>query len=201
MNSIRTDLALESGACERKMSNDSGILIHERCFDYGIKITDVCVENESGEKLIGKPVGKYITLDVFDVDFSNDDAAKKAVDVLADEIDGMITDYKKEGILVVGLGNRGITPDALGPNVCDRILVNRHLKEFAPESIDEKADIVSAIAPGVLGITGLETGEVIRGIVDRIKPGVVIEIDSLASRKLSRVSTTYQLTDTGISPG
>ncbi len=104
-------------------------------------------------------------------------------------------------VLVVGLGNWNITPDALGPKVIERIMVTRHLLELIPDQVDERVRSVCAVAPGVLGITGIETGEIIRGIVDKVKPDVVIAIDALASRKADRIGTTIQITDTGINPG
>ena len=104
-------------------------------------------------------------------------------------------------VLVVGLGNRLVTPDALGPAVCDAVFVTRHIHEYAPEGIDERLGNVSAIAPGVLGMTGIETGEVIEGVVEHMKPSLVIAVDSLASRSLERVRTTIQIANTGIAPG
>jgi len=104
-------------------------------------------------------------------------------------------------ILVIGLGNWNVTPDALGPKVVSRLMVTRHLLEYVPDQVDEGVRPVCAVSPGVLGITGIETGEIVRGIVDRVKPDVVIAIDALASRKMERVNTTIQIADTGISPG
>ncbi len=201
MNYIRTDLAVEAFQEGVKIDSSNGINIQEEDLDYGIKITDVRVENIQGEKILGKSIGRYITLDTQQVDDNDEQAAEKIVEVLADKIDELVADYKNDGVLVVGLGNRSITPDSLGPSVCDNVLVSRHIKVYSPELIDERISELSAIAPGVLGITGIETVEVIKGVAEKIKPGVIIAIDSLASRKLCRVSTTYQLTDTGISPG
>ena len=201
MSYVRSDLAIEAHENSAKDSAINGINIDEQKFDYGIKISDVKVKTLQAGKVIGKPMGRYITLDASGADISDIKAQKKVVDVLSTQIEELIKDYKDDGVLVVGLGNRSITPDALGPSVCEHVFISRHLKVYMPDLVDAKACEVSAIAPGVLGITGLETFEVIKGIVDKIKPGVVIAIDSLSSRKLSRVSTTYQLTDSGISPG
>ena len=104
-------------------------------------------------------------------------------------------------MLVVGLGNWNITPDSLGPKVVDRIMVTRHLLELIPDKVDERVRSVCAISPGVLGITGIETGEIIRGVIEKINPDVVIAIDALASRRTDRIGVTIQLADTGINPG
>jgi spore protease len=120
---------------------------------------------------------------------------------LANEIRNMAGDALNGVVLVVGLGNRMVTPDALGPAVCDAVFVTRHIHEYAPEGIDQRLGNVSAIAPGVLGITGIETGEVVEGVVERMKPSLVIAVDSLASRSLERVRTTIQIANTGIAPG
>ena len=115
---------------------------------------------------------------------------KKLVDISEDKL-----------VLVVGLGNWKVTPDALGPKVTEGIMVTRHLKDVMPDVIDDSVYKVAAIAPGVLGVTGVETGEIIKGLVEKIKPDVVVCIDALASRKIDRVNRTIQISDTGISPG
>lgn len=115
---------------------------------------------------------------------------KKLVDISEDKL-----------ALVVGLGNWNVTPDALGPKVAEKIMVTRHLKQVMPDAIDDSVRPVCAIAPGVLGITGIETGEIIKSLVERIKPDLVICVDALGSRKLERVNRTIQIGDTGISPG
>ncbi|MEG1441178.1 MAG: GPR endopeptidase, partial [Oscillospiraceae bacterium] len=103
--------------------------------------------------------------------------------------------------LVVGLGNWNITADALGPKVIESLMITRHLKEYVPEEIDEGVRPVCAITPGVLGITGIETGEIVRGLTEKVKPTLVIAIDALCSRKMERINTTIQIADTGITPG
>ncbi len=108
---------------------------------------------------------------------------------------------KESTTLVVGLGNWNVTPDSLGPKTVSHLMVTRHIFEYLPEQVDEGVTPVCAISPGVLGITGIETGEIIEGIVSRIKPDRVIAIDALASRKMERINTTIQIADTGISPG
>ena len=120
---------------------------------------------------------------------------------MAKEFERILNLDEKSTVLVVGLGNWNVTPDALGPKTLSQLMVTRHLLEYVPKEVDEGVRPVCAIAPGVLGITGIETGEIIRGIVDKIKPDVVIAIDALASRRMERVNTTIQIADTGISPG
>jgi spore protease len=150
---------------------------------------------------MGKAKGSYITLEVPRLRENDKDLQEDVTRALAKEIEGMIKINNRSVILVVGLGNWNITPDALGPKVIDHLLVTRHVKEYLPDQIDESVRSVCAVAPGVLGITGIETSEIIQGIVDRIRPDLVIAVDALASRKLERVSTTIQIADTGINPG
>ena len=121
---------------------------------------------------------------------------------LAGEITRLIEGLPKDApVLVIGLGNRSITPDALGPRVVEQVYVTRHILEYMPDLLNFKPRSVSAIAPGVLGVTGVETLEVVRGVVERVKPALVIAVDALASRRAARISSTIQLSDTGIEPG
>ncbi len=202
MKNIRTDLAIEAREIFGKgeHSDIPGVRIDvEKMED--ITITRVNVEEEVGARIMGKAKGNYITLEVPGLK-DNDKDLQEAVSVaLSKEIIKLIKLNDKSVILVVGLGNWNITPDALGPKVIGHLLVTRHIKEYIPDQIEEGVRSVCAIAPGVLGITGIETTEIIRGIVDRIKPDLVIAIDALASRKLERVNTTIQIADTGINPG
>ena len=121
--------------------------------------------------------------------------------MLARELESLIHLNKNDTVLVVGLGNWNVTADALGPKVAQSVLVTRHIYEYLPKEVDETERPVCAISPGVLGITGIETGHIIKGIVDNVKPSLVIAIDALASRSMSRVNTSIQLANTGISPG
>lgn len=206
---IRTDLALEGHelfkqqAMEQKMEGQGeppGVEVENTGSD-DIKITRVKVVSPLGEQSIGKPMGNYITLEVAGLRYHDQELFENTCKELAKELVRIIQLGEKATVLVVGLGNWNVTPDALGPKVVSSLMVTRHLLEYVPEQVDEGVRPVCAIAPGVLGITGMETGEIIRGIVDRIKPDLIIAIDALASRKMERVSTTIQLADTGISPG
>jgi spore protease len=199
---IRTDLAIE--ARELFKNGDTGDIPGVRVDvekNEDITITRVNVEEEVGARIMGKAKGNYITLEVPRLKDNDKDLQEDVSVALAKEIASLVKLNDNSVILVVGLGNWNITPDALGPKVVEHLLVTRHIKEYIPDQIDESVRSVCAIAPGVLGITGIETSEVIKGIVDRIKPDVVIAIDALASRKLERVNTTIQIADTGINPG
>lgn len=198
MKNIRTDLAMEK--TEDQVFIPKGIAVRNDVVDGDIKVTYVNVMTQEGSYSIGKPIGKYITVEcenIFNMPKEKKDMFSKTV---ASELKKVI-DNTDGPILIVGLGNRDITPDALGPKSCEHIFVTRHIKEHVPDSIDERAANVCAIAPGVLGVTGLETIEVIKGIADKIKPSVIIAIDALASRKTNRIGCSVQISDSGIDPG
>lgn len=200
--SFRTDLAVETRDAYKKALNLDmpGVTAEDEVID-DVKVTRVKVETPEGEENIGKPIGNYITLDAPQIKENEPDKNEKVYMVLAKELRKLIGESKDKSVLVVGLGNWNVTPDALGPKVISYIEVTRHILEYAPEYVNRPLRSVSAISPGVLGTTGMETGEVIKGVVDKIRPDLVIAIDALASRKLERISTTIQIADTGINPG
>lgn len=196
---IRTDLAMEATQALGQQQVPGVNVINEVL--QGLKKTKVTITTPEGEQALGKKMGTYVTFESNNIangDAVFDETCSKA---LAEEIKAMAGEAINGVILVVGLGNRMVTPDSLGPTVCDMVFVTRHIHEYAPEAVDERMGNVSAISPGVLGITGIETGEIIEGIVDKIKPSLVIAIDSLASRSMDRIKTTLQIGDSGISPG
>jgi len=202
---VVTDLAIEAHemlCAEENASTIDGIIVKEE--DLGeIKIATVKITNESGENTLGKPIGNYITIESRAVKERNKEIHEQIIKILADVI-GNLHGLKSDGvILVVGLGNRNVTPDALGPRAAERVLVTRHLKNegIIPKEIENKVRSVAAIAPGVLGLTGIETYEIVKGITDRIKPDLIVAIDALAARELSRINSTIQISDTGLSPG
>lgn len=202
MANIRTDLAIESKEVYEKenKSKMQGVEVQE--FKEGdIKITEVRVVDEVGEKIIGKPKGNYITIETPHFDHYDADMVDEISKVMAKYLSTLVDRKKELSTLVVGLGNWNVTPDALGPKVVSKLMVTRHLKELMPESIDEEIRPVSALAPGVLGLTGIETVEVIKGVVEKIKPDLVVCIDALASRKMERLNRTIQIGNTGIAPG
>lgn len=202
MNSVRTDLALEAREYykEKNKSEIDGVEVKDY-IDKQVMVSHVKVLNDEGARVIGKPKGNYITLEFADFVHYDSNAKDDVSRTLAKELSKVIKLDDSMTALVVGLGNWNITPDALGPKVVSKLMITRHLKEYVPNSIDEGVRPVCAVAPGVLGITGIETSEIVKGIVDKIKPNIVICIDALASRKTQRVNRTIQIGDTGISPG
>lgn len=207
MYNFRTDLALERRDLYKKANNIEkeidGIETEEENIEDKIHLSRVKVTNKQGEDAIGKPIGNYITIDIKNLKTSNEDDIQKASEVVTKELKNLIDKHidNKSPVLVVGLGNLYVTPDALGPKVVNEIDITRHLIEYMPEALDEGTRPVSAIAPGVLGTTGIETQEILKGIVDNIKPSLIIIIDALASRSIERISSSIQLADTGIVPG
>ncbi|WP_019119999.1 GPR endopeptidase [Brevibacillus massiliensis] len=207
--SIRTDLALEAheialAAEETKSESIPGITLTTDDSEPGIKVTRLRVEHEEAGRKIGKLPGNYITIEVpklRDNDTKLEDAVMKrfAREMRQFLQDLGLTEDKK--VLVIGLGNWNVTPDALGPMVVENLLVTRHLFKLAPDSVEEGYREVSALSPGVLGITGIETSEIVYGVVKQSNPDFVIAVDALASRALERVNTTIQIADTGIQPG
>lgn len=203
---FRTDLAVERRDIYKKITKIheiDGIESSEENVDENIKITRVNIKNENGEKAIGKPKGTYVTIDINKLKIAGEDEIQKTSEAVSKELKKLLDLHtNKEGdILVVGLGNIYVTPDALGPKVINEIDVTRHIKKYLPQYIDEGTRTVSAISPGVLGTTGIETVEILKGIVDNIKPKLLVVIDALASRSIDRISSTIQLSDTGIVPG
>jgi spore protease len=213
MYSVRTDLAVEAREMaiaervktvhdETNQSKLEGVIIKEK-EENDIKISLVEVTAE-GEKSIGKKQGQYLTIEVQGIRQKDSDLQQKVEGVFANEFSKFL---KQKGLgedascLIVGLGNWNVTPDALGPMVCENLLVTRHLFELQPEHVEEGYRPVSALAPGVMGLTGIETSDIIFGVVEKTKPDFVIAIDALASRSIERVNSTIQISDTGIHPG
>lgn len=196
-NIARTDLALENA--ETISSVPDGISLCEEEFGP-VKITRIKITDKAGENAIGKPKGSYITAEVprFTASAGLD---RKTASLLSREL-GVLLPENRDLVLVVGLGNTDITPDALGPLVCEKILATRHIsKDLANELGLSDLKGVAVITPGVLGKTGIETRELIFSVVKSISPSAVIIIDALAARNLSRLGSTVQISDTGICPG
>jgi spore protease len=202
MFSIRTDLAVEARELYKEgyAGEIPGVSVEEKNYE-GVKIVKVSILNEQGVQAMGKPVGDYITIEAPDLIERDLKLEENVSKILANVIKQITTLSAETNILVVGLGNWNVTPDALGPKVVSDIIITRHLKEIIPDEFRNEISAVSAIAPGVLGITGIETVEIVKGIVDRIKPDILITIDALASRRIERLATTIQIANTGISPG
>lgn len=170
-----------------------------------ITTTVVKITNENGEKSLSKKIGDYITIETKDIKYLEDKEENELVKIVSDELKNLIKgkekSNEKSSILIVGLGNEYITPDALGPKVVKNINITRHVLNIAGDIANSNQRSVCAIMPGVLGTTGIETFEIVKSVVDRIKPDIVIAIDSLASSSMHRIGNTIQLSDTGITPG
>ena len=203
---FRTDLALARRDIFQKSNNLNqidGIETEEQVINENIKVSKVRITNANGEKSIGKPIGDYITIDIKNLKIADEDEIQKSAEILSNELKPIIGKHinYKDDILVAGLGNLYVTPDSLGPKVVTDIEITRHIIKYLPQYIDENARPVSAISPGVLGTTGIETLEILEGVIDKVKPKMLIVIDALASRSIERISSTIQLSDTGIVPG
>lgn len=201
---IRTDLAMEAHSMCRENSQEAtelpGVKSEVRNLDEGITLTIVQVLDQQGERLIGKPAGCYVTIEVPDLKY-NMAAYEAACYVLRDELKKMIGETSDKTTLVTGLGNRDITPDALGADVVSGLMVTNHLKTHMPQALHEGISSVCAVAPGVLGTTGMESAEIIKGVAQRLKPDIIIAVDALAAADCGRIGNTIQLCDTGIQPG
>lgn len=203
---FRTDLALERRDIYRKANNleDEIPGIKYNVENIGkTKITRVEITSKEGEEALNKKIGNYITIDVNKINNLLEAENQKIVELLSNEIEKIVDKHigKSEDILVVGLGNLYSTPDSLGSKVVKKIEITRHIKKYMPQYIDKNARAISAVAPGVLGMTGIETWEFLKGIVDNVKPKLILAIDSLCSRSVNRISKSIQLSDTGIVPG
>jgi len=199
---IRTDLAIENREIYKNERNkDSRGINVEKEENESYIVTRIKVLNKEGSENLNRPIGNYITIDVPKLNKSDEDLKDEISQVVAKEIKGLGRNKEDSKILIVGLGNWNITPDALGPKVVERVLVTRQFFVNYNKEIDETVANVAALSPGVMGITGIETGEIIKGVVEKVKPDLVIAVDALASRKMDRVSTTIQISDTGINPG
>lgn len=203
--STHIDLALE--AKELAEAGGSGPIpgiLSDFSEDNGIKVTRLEVQNEQGSKAIGKMPGHYVTFEVPELRKQDSGLQDRVATALAQEFASFLQRIgidKKANVLIVGLGNWNVTPDALGPLVVENVMVTRHYFELMPDQVAPGYRSVSAVAPGVLGITGIESSEIVQGIVERSKPDIIIAIDALASKALERVNTTIQIADTGIHPG
>ena len=198
------DLAIEAHeAVSAKKDEVNGISVEHENANDGITITRVIVKDKNGERNIGKPVGRYITIEMPPEFYGQQTVYEKMCKICADELKSMVDKIisKNDTVLAVGLGNSSITADSLGPKVISSLMITRHLKEYIPKEIDESIRPVCAISPGVLGTTGIETEEIVKSIAEKIKPKLVIVIDALCSGNIKRINSTIQLTDTGITPG
>ncbi|GLG00320.1 germination protease [Alicyclobacillus hesperidum subsp. aegles] len=200
--SPRTDLAMEAHELASRQGTVHGVE-ESREEHEGIVVTRVRVRTQAAQRRLGKRKGTYITLDVPGLRHRDLDLQERVTRVLADELKHLLDLPPSSTILVIGLGNEHVTADALGPMVVNKLFVTRHLFEYMPHVLGDGKGYrsIAAVSPGVLGLTGIETSEIVRGIVERVRPDAVIAVDALASRSLSRVNATIQLSDAGIQPG
>lgn len=192
---IRTDIASESKILKGKMPN--GVSQNIQIIN-GVKIVNIKIKNKNGSKILNRAIGTYITLEHSNMLLPEN--AEIITKILVNELKKLIS--HKKSILVVGLGNKNISPDAIGPLVANKIIATRHLKgPLADELGLSQLNSVSVIAPGVLGQTGIEVFEIIQSLTKKTNPDLIIAIDALAAKSIDRLGTTIQITDTGISPG
>lgn len=203
ISEIRTDLALEArqlyGERGGDLSSLPGIKFSEKT-EGGFFLSTTEVVSPEGEAALGKPMGRYVTLEPEALLRREENAFAEGCALLAAELRKFLNFPSSAPVLVAGLGNRDITPDAIGPITVDNIMVTRHLREKLPEHFGAFRP-VSAICSGVLGTTGIESGSIIGAICEAVSPAAVVAVDALASRSLSRLCRTVQIADTGIVPG
>lgn len=202
---VRTDLAVES---KEKFEKDhveiKGVAIHEKYQEeLDLRTTLVRIETDHGARVMEKPKGTYITMEAPNLVVPDEDYHREISRELAHHLKELLHLEKERSVLVVGLGNRDITPDALGPRVIQNLKITRHIvKEYGKAGMgEEKVHLVSSLVPGVMAQTGMETMEIIRGVIAETKTDVVVAIDALAARSMKRLNCTIQITDTGINPG
>jgi len=206
MQNFRTDMAVERRDLYRnanKLEDEiKGIECSEQLID-DIVITTVEILDEEGEKALEKKKGTYITIDTKKINNISEEKEEVIISTFSKEILKIVEKHvkKEDEILIIGLGNLHSTPDALGSRVVENIEITRHIKIYLPQYIDKNARSVCAISPGVLGTTGIESFEIVKGIVDNIKPSIIIVIDSLCSKNINRINKSIQIADTGIVPG
>ncbi|MBS3977797.1 MAG: GPR endopeptidase [Syntrophomonadaceae bacterium] len=205
LSGVNLDLALEAHELLRGQAQQEipGVREEKESFPGG-EVTTITIMDAIGERMMGRAQGTYITIDAPELRVNNRLAHKEISNIMGQKLSQLMLKWNISPdnlVLLVGLGNWQATPDALGPRVIEHCLVTRHLHQYAPEELIGGLRPVSAIAPGVLGITGIETAEIIQGIAERLKPQAIIAIDALAAQNLERISTTIQIADSGIAPG
>lgn len=201
---VRTDLALEARERFEEDVEIRGVSVEEQYDEIrDIRVTKVCIESENGAKAMGKPVGTYITLEAPKLSEPDKDYHREVSEALADCLHELLGTEEEKAVLVVGLGNREVTPDALGPEVVGNLRITRHLiREYGKAAFEKKkVHLVSGIVPGVMAQTGMETLEIVRGVAEETRPDVIVVIDALAARSSKRLNRTIQISDAGIHPG
>ncbi|WP_324823805.1 GPR endopeptidase [Sinanaerobacter sp. ZZT-01] len=203
---IRTDLAIENKEMYDAKNNGQkieipGVEVDTDSYEEGINVTRIKIADENGSAVMQKPMGSYITIELPKAANGAEDLKKVAAKAVGNELKKLVPFHYHLKVLVIGLGNEKVTPDALGPHTVSKIRVTRHLFLLYNVDGDEEQGCVSALCPGVMASTGMESAELIQGAAQIAQPEVVLAIDALAARNVERIGTTIQITDTGISPG
>ena len=194
---IRTDLAYE--AHEGLTDKCEGVILETQDLQHG-ELIKLEITDEEAEKIVGKRIGKYVTYETPSFRHMNEEKRKEDINILSDNLKSL-ANIERERVLVVGLGNRRVTADSLGPRTIDKIKVTRQYFKAYKKDFDEDYNELAILAPGVMGVTGIETQNTIKGVIEKIKPTMVIAIDALASRKMKRLCSVIQISNAGIEPG
>ncbi|SHJ75902.1 GPR endopeptidase [Tepidibacter formicigenes] len=202
MKNIRTDLAIEAREMysEDKNVEIPGVKV-DREENENYTVTRIEILDDKGKEIMGKEKGIYVTIESNLLTFDDEESRNSIINALMEELTKILGKDKNKRTLIIGLGNWNITSDALGPKTISKVLVTRHLFKTYNKEYDDDLSEVAALSPGVMGLTGIETSETVKSLVDMINPDGVIAIDALASRKLERVNSTIQISTAGISPG
>ncbi len=193
----RTDLAYE--AHEGLAKKCEGVILETKDLEHG-ELIKIEITDKEAEKIVGKKIGKYVTYETPSFKHMKDETRKEVIEILSNNLKSLV-DINREKILVVGLGNRRVTADSLGPRTVDKIKVTRQYFKAYKKDFDEDYNELAILVPGVMGVTGIETQNTIKGVIEKIKPTMIIAIDALASRKMKRLCSVIQITNAGIEPG
>lgn len=202
--SINVDLAVEARDLVRGTADREIAGVEEKVEQMeNIKVTTISIKDQEGAKSMGRPIGDYITIESPPLKINDPYIKEEIIQAMENGMKVLLKDFLKAGdtVLLVGLGNWRATADSLGPKFIEYSPISRHYFQYAPEALVEGMRPVCGIAPGVLGITGLETFEVIKGIVENVKPALLLVVDALAAQNVNRIGTTVQMSNTGIQPG
>ena len=204
MTEKRTDLALEvRESFPKNQVEVKGVILEKENFLEGkVRVTKVQIKDDDGSRAMGKPKGTYITIESREL-LEEGENREQLLLCVCEQLEQMVPSLKEKAVLVVGLGNREVTADALGPGVVDNLFITRHIvREYGKAAYNkERMNVVSSIVPGVMAATGMETAEIVRGVISQTEPDLVIVVDALAARSTKRLNRTIQITDTGIHPG
>lgn len=201
---VQVDMALEARDLVRGTTGREIAGVEEQVKELpNSKITIITIKDQSAAQIMGKPIGTYITIEVQRLRFKDPEVQEEVSDALSQCLNYMTSSFltPQSNVLLIGLGNWKATPDSLGPRVVEFSPITRHLHKYAPDALIQGMRSVCGLAPGVLGTTGIETNEIIKGIVENVKPDLLIVVDALAAQSTERIGTSIQISNTGIQPG